>query len=177
MGKDVGEMIGGCLDVPMDALQRRQTSIEWEELTLNKGSVGAKRQKNNIERANNTGQEGGTWETHRPRHSSRCAVARTKKYRRPDCPKWSPGPQFVGGGDCLHREGERRGKVGSQRCQPHEKGGEQEDLFESTLTTRPPAPQYPRFPNPLQPQKNLEAERKQKCDFFRGSWSGKFEIT
>ena len=43
---------------------------------------------------------------------------------------------------------------------------EQEDLFESTLTSRPPALQYPRFPNPLQPKKNLEGERKQKCTFL-----------
>jgi hypothetical protein len=45
MAKDVVEMIGGCLDAPMDACLARG------------------RQKKNIECANNTRQEGGTWET------------------------------------------------------------------------------------------------------------------
>ncbi len=66
----------------------------------------------------------------------------------------------------MHREGKRREKLGSQRCQSHEDGVEQEDLFESTLISRPPALQYPRFTNPLQPKKNLEGERKQKCTFL-----------
>jgi hypothetical protein len=118
--------------------------------------------KKTSEHANNTGQAWGTWKTHRPNHSCRCAVARTKKYMR------------RGLGDCLNVKGKRREKVGSQRCQTHEEGARQEDLLESTLTSTGTAPQCPRFPNPLQPQKNPEAERTQHCDFFRG-WSGKFE--
>ncbi len=166
-GEGCGGDDRGYLQVPRSA-SLHQTLIEWDQLTRNKGSVGGGRQKNKSERANSTGQEGGTWKTHRSRHSRRCAVARTKKSRRPNCPKRSPGSQFVG-------EGERREKIVSQRCQSHEEGVKQEDLFKSALTSRPPALQHPRFPNPLQAKKNLEAERKQKCDFFR-VWSGNFEI-
>jgi hypothetical protein len=63
-GKYVGERIGGYLGVPRDGSQRR-TSIEWDQVTLNKGSVGGQTTRDKRgqttrsgqERANNTGQE------------------------------------------------------------------------------------------------------------------------
>ena len=78
------------------------------------------------------------------------------------------GSICLGVKDCLHREGERREIFQSERWQTHEGGPGDRDLLVSALTSTGTALQYPRFPKPLPPQKNLEAARKQKCVFFRG---------
>ena len=109
MEKDVEEMIGGYL-VVLRYASLHETSFQWDKLTLKKGSRAGGGQKKKCERANNAGQAGGTCETHRPRRSWRCAVLQTKKNRFPDCPKRSPGPLFLGGGETAYIGRVKEGK-------------------------------------------------------------------
>jgi hypothetical protein len=166
----------GYLQVPRSA-SLHQTSFEWDQLTLNKGSVGGGRQKKKVS-AQTTRDKRGKHGRHTDQdiragvqwYEPRSIGARTVQNGRLN-------PSLLMGRDCLHMEGKRRGKLGSQRCQSHEEGVEQEDLFESTLTSRPPALQYPRSsPQSPSTQKESRGREEAKMYFFRGWRSGKFEI-
>ncbi len=101
------------------------------------------------ERANNTGQVRGACQTGRQRESCRCAGTHTKKKRRPDCPK---RVDLLGVKDCLHRKREMREIFRSERCQTHEGGAGEGDLFESAWRSTGTAQQYSRLPHKVQPQ-------------------------
>ncbi len=55
--------------------------------------------------------------------------------------------------DCLHREREMREIFRSERCQTHEGGAGEGDLFESAWRSTGTAQQYPRLPHKVQPQR------------------------
>jgi len=91
----------------------------------------------------------GACQTGIQRESCRCAGTHTKKKRRPDCPK---RVDLLGVKDCLHREREMREIFRSERCQTHEGGAGEGDLFESAWRSTGTAQQYSRLPHKVQPQ-------------------------
>jgi hypothetical protein len=132
-------------------------------------------EENKIERANNTGQKRGAFQTGRQRQSCRCAGTQTKKKRRPDCPKRVRLLESICWGvrDCLHREGKRREILKSGRCQTHQGGPGDGDLFESTLRSKGILV-VPSSPPKGSTQKNLQAETNFVFGWERG-WGGRFE--
>ena len=122
-------------------------------------------QKTKSERANNTGQVRGACQTGIQRESCRCAGTHTKKKRRPDCPK---RVDLLGVKDCLHREREMREIFRSERCQTHEGGAGEGDLFESAWRSTGTAQQYSRLPHKVQPQMA-------KKSGLEGGWCGRFK--
>ena len=124
--------------------------MEWDLLTLKKGSMKGGGQKKKSERLNNTGQVRGACQTGRQRESCRCAGTHTQKKRRPDCPKRSI---CWGVKDCLHWEREMREIFKSERCQTHGGGAGEGDLIEPAWRSTGTAQQHPRLPHKVQRQR------------------------
>ncbi len=71
--------------------------------------------------------------------------------------------RFAGGSKIAHRERKMREIFKSERCQTHEGGAGEEDLFESAWRLTGTAQKYPRLPHKVQPR---EIQKKKAFPFF-----------